>query len=81
MNNETHLIVFKANRTFYSRKYNAKVRLIDVLQAIKDGEEIVVRDFTGRDITEHTISRAFLKHVILPQNIYRNLIKDYYEVN
>ena len=78
---EVHIIEFTSSRTLFSYKYKKPVRLIDILQAVKDNENILVRTKQGKDITAYTLSRAFLKHVILPEEVYRSLIEEFYEAS
>jgi len=68
------------NRMMYDTQLKGYVRLLDIVQALKDGDEFMIVNSSGQDVTSRTIARAFAEHLILPMDVYRNLAQSYYEI-
>jgi polyhydroxyalkanoate synthesis regulator protein len=73
------IIKFYANRKYYDNTLKGHVTLLDIIQAVKDGDEFLVRNKEGRDITEKVINAAIYKHLTIPFDMARDIIKELYE--
>ncbi len=73
------VIKFYANRKYYDKTLKGHVTLLDIIQAVKDGDEFVVRNKEGRDITEKVVNAAIYKHLRIPFDTARDIIKELYE--
>jgi polyhydroxyalkanoate synthesis regulator protein len=76
----TRVITLYANRKYYDKSLRGHVTLLDIIQAVKDGDEFVVVDKDKKDITRKTISAAIYKHLVLPLDTANQLVKDFYEI-
>lgn len=74
------IITLYSNRKYYDKSLRGHVNLLDILQAVKDGDNFGVRTKDGRDITEKVINAAIHKHLVIPYAIARTLVQDLYEV-
>lgn len=63
----------------YDRGLHCYVNLLDILQAVKDGDEFVVTDSNHVDRTNQMIMRALSKLVPIPIDGLTNIVKRYYE--
>ncbi len=73
------IIKFYANRKYYDNTLKGHVTLLDIIQAVKDGDEFLVRNKEGRDITEKTVNAAIYKHLPIPLDMARDIIRELYE--
>lgn len=75
----TRVIKFYANRKYYDNTLKGHVTLLDIIQAVKDGDEFLVRNKEGRDITEKVVNAAIYKHLTIPFDMARDIIRELYE--
>jgi polyhydroxyalkanoate synthesis regulator protein len=68
------------NRMMYDTELKGYVRLLDIIQALKDGDEFQVINTLGQDVTKDVVIRAFAEHVVMPLETYKELAQRYYEV-
>lgn len=73
------IITQYANRKYYDKGLKGHVNLLDILQAVKDGDPFIVRNKQGRDITTKTINAAIYKHLQLPLDMAESIIRELYE--
>lgn len=73
------IITQYANRKYYDKGLRGHVNLLDILQAVKDGDEFLVRNKAGKDITTKTVNAAIYKHLIMPLDMAEGVIRELYE--
>jgi polyhydroxyalkanoate synthesis regulator protein len=76
----TRVITLYNNRKYYDKGLKGHITLLDIIQAVKDGDEFLVRDSTGTDITEKTINAAIYKHLVIPTDVAKDLVQNLYEI-
>jgi len=76
-----NIIIRHKNRKFYNRNLKGYTTLLDIVQAVKDGDEFIVFNTRGEDVTEETLNAAIYKHLIIPSDKAATLIKELYEVD
>lgn len=67
-------IIKYKNRKMYSKTLKSYVTLADIRKMIRDGQQVVVADADGVDITSQTLTKA-LTGVEVPVNTLTNLIQ------
>ena len=75
----TRVITLYSNRKYYDKSLRGHVTLLDIIQAVKDGDTFIVVDKNKKDITNKTINAAIYKHLIIPQDSAEALIKEFFE--
>lgn len=69
-------IVKYSNRKLYSNTLKKYVNLTYVLDVVKGGQDVVVKDYvTGTDITSQTLTTALVKLKKLDQKDLKELIR------
>lgn len=69
-------IVKYSNRKLYSNTLKKYVNLTYVLDVVKGGQDVVVKDYvTGTDITSQTLTMALITHKKLGQKDLKELIR------
>lgn len=63
------------------KEEKCNVKLLDIIQAVKDGDEFIVIKQDKQDVTAQTINAAINKHLIIPLEKAKNLIGELYEIN
>lgn len=74
------IITQYANRKYYDKGLKGHINLLDILQAVKDGDEFLVRNKAGKDITLKTINAAIYKYLVIPIDMAEDLVRTLYEV-
>lgn len=74
------IITQYANRKYYDKVLKGHINLLDILQAVKDGDEFLVRNKIGEDITLKTINAAIYKYLVIPVDMAEDLINTLYEI-
>lgn len=77
-----HIKIYTMYKDYILRDKEEKcnVKLLDIIQAVKDGDEFIVINQEKQDITEQTINAAMYKHLVIPIGLARELIHSLYEV-
>lgn len=74
------IITLYTNRKYYDKGLRGHINLLDILQAVKDGDEFIVRNKAGEDITNKTINAAIYKYLTIPIDNAKDLVHQLYEV-
>ena len=74
------VITLYANRKYYDKGLKGHVNLLDILQAVKDGDDFIVKNKAGQDITVKTINAAIYKYLTIPIDIAEDLVRTLYEI-
>lgn len=74
------VITLYANRKYYDKGLKGHVNLLDILQAVKDGDDFIVRNKAGQDITVKTINAAIYKYLTIPIDTAKDLVQNLYEI-
>lgn len=72
------IIIRYGNRKYYDKSTSKYINLLDILLAVKNGHEILVRTKDGRDRTARTITDAIAKYVTIPVDMARDLVQELY---
>lgn len=73
-------ITLYSNRKYYDKGLRGHINLIDILQAVKDGDEFIIKNKMGQDITTKTVNAAIYKYVTIPMDTCRGLVQGLYEI-
>lgn len=68
------------NRMMYDTQLKGYVRLLDIVQALKDGDDFMVVNSFNQDVTTHIVSQALAKHVPIPLEVGKELVQRFYEI-
>ena len=74
------IINYYNNRKYYDKGLKGHVNLLDILQAVKDGDPFIIKDAKGTDITNKVVNAAIYKHLVIPFDIAKELVQNLYEV-
>lgn len=62
------------------KEEKCNVKLLDIIQAVKDGDKFIVIDHNKQEVTEQVVNAAINKHLVIPLDMAKDLIQSLYEV-